>query len=369
MSIVINANNFPTYFQDGAVSEPLFFVPDGSRTRYCIGWRGVGRYTAGSLRVWKKGARLVLSTDYAEESNGMFFNFSVAPSISDSIYDYFVTYVPRAADAAKTAARNLFLFPNWMGGAGISDAFAIGKNLASHTDATASSAGSGSAAQSKVGVVLWCSLSRDAARAACSAAGGHLSRNREYGNILQWCEMHDLYPAGNNTSGVDGMGVAASADPTQAGRSLAGTGPKSWTHNLRSDGIADIVGNCWEYVDGLELRAGVFWLANANNVLENSGISLDITATSGSAFSSIKNGANAIECIPTISSGDSVKGGDGCWYEKTDSRLLLRSGGWYSGALAGLFSVDVTSAVSYSGSVDCGFRLAYSLDEFDLLSL
>ena len=368
MSIRINANNFPTFFSDGAVTEPLFLIPDGTRKRYCIGWRGLGRYTAGSLRIWKNGTKFIPGIDYTEESNGVFFNFAAAPALSDSIDDYFISYVPRAADLAKTRARNLFMIPNWMGGAGIADAFVIGKNLASRTNATASSGGSTSTAQSKQGVAPWCSLTRDAARNACTAAGGHLTRNREYGNILNWTKMHGIYPAGNSASGVDGMGVAARADPTQAGRTLTGSGPASWAHSLKPDGILDLIGNCWEYTDGIELQNGVFWIANANNVLENSGVSLDITASSGSAFNYIRNGDKLIECLPTASAGEPVKGRDGCWYNKSGAMLLVRGGAWGDGALGGAFAFIINNAVSFVGSAYFGFRLAFSLAEFDALN-
>lgn len=39
-------------------------------------------------------------------------------------------------------------------------------------------------------------------------------------------------------------------------------------------------------------------------------------------------------------------------------RLLIRSGNWNNGALTGLFSFNVNNAVSYSGNVNYGFRLA-----------
>ena len=180
--------------------------------------------------------------------------------------------------------------------------------------------------------------------------------------------MHDIYPAGNSASGVDGMGVAASADPTQAGRTLTGSGPASWAHSLKPDGILDLIGNCWEYTDGIELQNGVFWLANANNVLENSGVSLDITASTGSAFSYIRNGNKLIECLPTASAGEPVKGSDGCWYNKSGAMLLLRGGDWDNDALDGAFAFLVDNAVSYAGAANRGFRLAFSLAEFDALN-
>lgn len=74
--IVIQANNFPKYtINQGAEFAHLFLPPDGVRTKFPIGWRGVGRYTAGSLRIWKNGVSLIPGTDFNEEANGVFFDF------------------------------------------------------------------------------------------------------------------------------------------------------------------------------------------------------------------------------------------------------------------------------------------------------
>ena len=367
MSIVINANNFPTFFADGAVTEPLFLPPNGTRTKYPIGWRGLGRYTQGSLRIWRSGVKLLPGTDYTEEANGVFFDFAVAPSSVDKITDYVICYVPRAADVLKTQSRNLFMVPNWLNSIGLDECSFIGRNIASRSNATATSAGSTTTAQSAQGVVPWVSLSRDAARNACIAAGGHLTRNREYGNIIRWQIAHDIYPTGNSVSGADGMGVAAAPDPTQAGRTLTGSGPVTWAHNLLAGGILDLVGNCWEYTEGLELRDGVFWVENVNNALVSSGISLDITATSGSAYSALVSGTYADDCLPTKNAGDPIRGADGCWYNKSGSMLLIRGGDWDYGALCGPCAFYVSSPVGWAGDVYCAFRLAFSRSEFDAL--
>ena len=191
-------------------------------------------------------------------------------------------------------------------------------------------------------------------------------RNREYGNIIRWQIAHDIYPAGNSVSSADGMGVAAAPDPTQAGRTLTGSGPVTWSHNLLFGGILDLVGNCWEYTEGLELRDGVFWVENANNVLVSSGISLDITATSGSTYSALVV-TYADDCLPTKNAGDPTRGADGCWYNKSGSMLLLRGGSWGDGALCGPCTFSVGTPVSFAGHVSYAFRLAFSLPEFDAL--
>ena len=139
MSITILANNFPISKTTtiGSELEPLFLPPDGTRTRFCIGWNGHGRYVAGSLDIRRNGTPLTAGTDYTEESNGVFFNFKTAPAATDTINSYLISYTPRPADLAFStgatgstyAGEEYFLFPNWDGADTIGDAFWIGKNL------------------------------------------------------------------------------------------------------------------------------------------------------------------------------------------------------------------------------------------------
>ena len=134
--ITIQANNFPIYtIESGAVFEPLYLPPDGSRTKYPIGWLGLGRYEAGSLRIWKNGISLNPLSAFAEEANGVFFNFAAAPPATDSYNDYLVSYVPRAADLAFAlgsagstyAGEEYFFVPNWINDDGCGDGFWVGR--------------------------------------------------------------------------------------------------------------------------------------------------------------------------------------------------------------------------------------------------
>lgn len=87
-------------------------------------------------------------------------------------------------------------------------------------------------------------------------SGFELMRNWDWAAISLWCMANDYQPRGNTLNGKSHShrwetGVVA-GDVT-----LAGSGPAAWRHN-GIDGIADMVGNTWEWVDGLRLVGGVY---------------------------------------------------------------------------------------------------------------
>lgn len=385
--LIIQANNFPTYtINTGAYFEPLFLNPgpvnpNGSgsqRTRFPIGWNGVGRYTAGTLRIWYKGTSLRPNIDFTEEANGLFYNFAVAPSSSDTHQDYLVSYVPRPADlafakgtsASAYPGEEYFLFPNWLGTHSyLGDGFWYGKYIAARNTATGTTEGAGLVPVSKKGVIPWTNTasytSRDGALALCptKGTGFHLSWNAEWMNIALWCRHHNLYPAGNSASGADGMGCSGSPDPTQSGRTLTGSGPTTWNHNLRAGGITDMVGNVWEVQQGLELRSGVIWIADrTTGVYGSSGVAFGTAYNNTSIGNSILNSAAVInEGIPAFATGTflTVNGNDTC-YSATGTAAAWRGGTYDVATGAGLFAflVNATSTAVYSNE---SFRLARTL--------
>lgn len=368
MNITIQANDFPIYtINANAEFEPLFLKPDGKRTRFPIGWKGLGRYTAGTLRLWHNGTSLIPGTDFTETDGGVFFNITNAPLATASFKEYMVSYVPRPEDKAISTGitypgEEYFLFPNWMELGGISEAFWVAKYHAARNTATSAAAGTGTTPVSKKGVIPWASITFPDAISCCLAKGNgfHVIRNREWGNIAMWCRSMGLYPSGNSNSGVDGMGISATPDPTQSGRTLTGTGPISWNHNLQDGGISDLVGNIWDMVDGVQLNSGVLYVNDSSNNLMNTGIS-PAFGTTGSPFSLLRT-EDALngECVPAASSGISALGGDGFWFATTGTTVLYRGGGWGYGSLDGLFAFTVNSVASYSAA-NFGFRLAKTL--------
>lgn len=371
MDIVIHANNFPIYsIGTGATFEPLFLPPDGTRKRFCIGWSGIGRYTAGSLLIWKNGVSLKPGTDYSEEDNGLFFTFATAPGSTDSYKDYLVSFIPRPTDVSFStgaagssyAGEEYFLFPNWIDAAGCGDGFWIAKYAASRNTATATGDGSGTIPVSKQGVIPWASVTFTAASAAATSKGPgfRLVRNREWMNVALWCHAMGLYPAGNSASGFDGTGVAGTPDSTCSGRTLTGTGPVTWNHNLRHGGITDIVGNVWECIDGVQLVNGTLWIYDANNSLINTGVA-PAFGTSGGSFSLLRTDDSLKhDGIPASGSGMAIKGTDGFWFNASGTMVLYRGGGWLDGAIGGLFAFNAYNPASGSAA-GIGFRLGKSL--------
>lgn len=116
----------------------------------------------------------------------------------------------------------------------------------------------------------------DQARAACVAngAGWHLMTNWEWAAVALWCMANGFQPRGNTDWGrhhtsrfetgrrVDG-GVPGGA--TGNGATLTGSGPAAWSHDGTPAGIADLVGNVWEWNDGMRLQDGRVYMPNDNN--------------------------------------------------------------------------------------------------------
>jgi hypothetical protein len=61
---------------------------------------------------------------------------------------------------------------------------------------------------------------------------------------------------GNNNRGKSYEEPSETGKGTKYGRTATGSGPDTWRHDGTSHGIADLVGNVWEWNDGLKLVAG-----------------------------------------------------------------------------------------------------------------
>lgn len=151
--------------------------------------------------------------------------------------------------------------------------FLIDKYECSQPDATATSRGSTSpnspgqvAAVSQQGVVPWTDINWDNAKIACAnrkinGRSCHLVTMKEWAALCFLVKLlgHDV--RGNNYWGRDYRDPDAweyygIEDPVRPGysgfdisRVLTGSGPISWSHNGMANGVFDLVGNCWEWVD------------------------------------------------------------------------------------------------------------------------
>ena len=248
------------------------------------------------------------------------------------------------------------------------------------------------------------SLDHTAARNACSAkgAGWHLMTAHEWAAIALWCMANGYEPIGNTNWGRshaktwmvgDRADNRAPGDAAGTGRTQTGSMGSEATHTRTLGGIADLVGNVWEWQDGLLLQDGRFKISAYNTQAEVDWAFVDAfldasTPTGGSAILSnaVNNRLGAI--------GDNANAGNSAnveWRAMTKSgsyvsnqamkRLLLepagalpqgriymrnfgerlpfRGGSWYNGANAGLAALDLSN--SRAGAVtNIGFRPAFA---------
>ena len=248
------------------------------------------------------------------------------------------------------------------------------------------------------------SLDHTAARNACSAkgAGWHLMTAHEWAAIALWCMANGYEPIGNTNWGRshaqtrmvgDRADNRAPGDTAGTGRTQTGSMGSEATHTRTLGGIADLVGNVWEWQDGLLLQDGRFKISAYNTQAEVDWAFADAfldasTPTGGSAILSnaVNNRLGAI--------GDNANAGNSAnveWRAMTKSgsyvsnqamkRLLLepagalpqgriymrnfgerlpcRGGYWSNGASAGLAAPSLDSSRAFTLTA-FGFRPAFA---------
>jgi hypothetical protein len=166
-----------------------------------------------------------------------------------------MVYVPRFTYADVVEGGEPYPHPAFIVGGKLADGVYISKFQNSLVNGTACSLPDRDPA---VGIDF------DAAHAACNAKGQgwHLMNVMEWGAIALWCLKNDLSPFGNNDMGKDHRETDVTARITlqdsERGicRVATGTGPVTWSHNGREDGIWDLNGNVWEWNAGIRLVRG-----------------------------------------------------------------------------------------------------------------
>lgn len=120
-------------------------------------------------------------------------------------------------------------------------------------------------------------------QAAAKGAGWHETTNAEWAAVALWCHKNGCEPKGNNNYGKDASESGYIAIPTYKDgsgntcRVATGTGPVTWSHNGKMDGIFDMNGNVWEWVTGLRLVKGEVQILADNNAADSSA---DLSASS-----------------------------------------------------------------------------------------
>jgi len=187
-------------------------------------------------------------------------------------------------------------------------------------------------------------ISFDTAKAACvnKGAGWHMVTNWEWSALALWCLKSGFQPNGNTnwgTSDAAAWETAPRGDNGQPGaasgigRTLVGLGPKTWRHDGTHQGIADLIGNIWEWTDGFKLVDGQVYMPNDNyySLAEASwpaqGVFFDSTGTTGTDTTADMNG-NAVlsssRAVPSDDCGDGL----GANAPDYDYNYLSGEGGW-----------------------------------------
>ena len=251
----------------------------------------------------------------------------------------------------------------------------------------------------------------DASLAACRAKGNgwHLNTNALFATISLWCYKNNTIPHGNSNYGQDytnsfEKGVPTSYSGEQIYHTATGSGPVTWYHNYDSSGIADLMGNVWEWVSGMRLVDGEIqiipngnamkadcnmstssteWKAiKPNGTLVNPGtagtlkydyvsskwvVSESITSSSDSSRSASFSNTMVASgiTIPQLLKGlglfpvSEITYGNGTLYANNTSERLSCRGGCYShSSNAGVSALYLSSPRAYAGA-HIGFRSAF----------
>lgn len=238
---------------------------------------------------------------------------------------------------------------------------------------------------------LWTNITNDDAARACfsKGEGWHLMTAAEWGLIANISLKNGTLPHGNTASGKYHANQSECGTVYDAGKTLAGSGPATWTHNHKPDGVHDLCGNVWEMVRGLRIKDGMLQTAKNNDAA----MDIDLSETSGNWLPIVDDECNAI--YASISGGDitltidedisqdydecewgdveidceseqlkelALYSGENNAYlyiDSTDGEYFpYRGGDWSDGASAGVFLAGLSFARTISSTI-IGFRSAF----------
>ncbi len=230
-------------------------------------------------------------------------------------------------------------------------------------------------------------------------AGWHMYTNWEAAAVALLC-IKNGQPTGSTDYGrshASKQQTAVRADGLLPGvqtgipRILTGTGPAAWRHDGTNFGISDLVGNIWEWVDGMKLSAGKFYLPTDNyytldeaswptdNVIlaDDTGAKLGVsgtdslyanglvdygnwkglprTAAYAALSAAIKNRYQQALVDPAF---DSVNPAGALWFDTTTERMSFRSTRWDFSTTSGIAALFLYETRAFT-STGLGFRLAY----------
>lgn len=136
-------------------------------------------------------------------------------------------------------------------------------------------------AVSQPGLAPRVTINYDNARAACQAAGAGFDMMTiwDWAAISLWCMANGFQPRGNTLHGQhhdnrwevgtrQDNGIPG--DSAGVGNTLTGSGPAQWRHDQTMAGIADMVGNVWEWLVGMRMVDGRVLYSPDNGIVDES---------------------------------------------------------------------------------------------------
>lgn len=214
------------------------------------------------------------------------------------------------------------------------------------------------------------SINYDSARSACQAAGTgfDLMSIWDWAAISLWCMANGFEPRGNTdwgrhhdnrweTATREDNGVTGTA--SGSGRVLTGSGPVQWRHDQTMAGIADMVGNVWEWLTGMKMVDGRVFLSPDNGIPSESGYGdtlWDMPGAGANPWSSLDNTGADESLKRSLIVPKGVDDPTGRLYINDSGERLPFRGGYRSNAsLAGLGALSLGNERTNS-LTSIGFR-------------
>src|SRR5690554_1456373 len=231
----------------------------------------------------------------------------------------------------------------------------------------ASMAGAGNSSTrltSQPGLVPRRSINWDDSVSAAQAVGFGLMSNWEWSAIAFWCMANGFQPRGNTSGGK------SHSHPHEQGRNVeydniaTGSGPNTWRHNGAPNGIADLVGNLWEWQWGFKMVDGRIFLAPDNYKArvesEWGDTEWDMPSASSSNWANFYNSENEapLDVRRALIMPNGVADPDGSvWTSLEGERFPSRGGARASAGNAGLGAL-ILSYARTTASSNRGLRLS-----------
>jgi len=226
-------------------------------------------------------------------------------------------------------------------------------------------------AVSQPGLAPEVSINYDNARAACQAAGSGFDMMTiwDWAAIALWCMANGFQPRGNTLYGQHHdnrweVGTrqdnGTPGDSSGVGNILTGSGPVQWRHDQTMAGIADMVGNVWEWLVGMKMVDGRVLYSPDNGIVDESLYTDSLFDLPSDRVWSTVDSAGASDALKrALIVPKGVDDPEGKLYTNLEGeRLPYRGGSRNSGGSAGLAALLLAYSRSLASSY-VGFRPRY----------